>query len=151
MGKETDGKNPKNGRKSVGNVLSSWTVNKRLEIEKADGTVDFESISRKLEALTESGQLKRRKKAADLLDKMRPALMKARENKVPLRTLTAFLKDSGIPVSKTTLQTYLSTLPNAKKTRKRRVKKVAPKREPTAPAEATKKKLPPRLARRANP
>jgi hypothetical protein len=124
-----------------------------LDIAKLESTVDFESVSKKLDALAASGTFRRRKSVTDLLDKMKPSLVRARENKVPLRTLAAFLKDSGIPVSEPTLRRYMNALPDAKKSRrqpsKRPVKKVAPAPEPPASPEAAKKKLPPRLARRA--
>jgi len=126
-------------------------VNKRINIEQIERTVDFESVSKRLETLAESGELKRRKTVADLLEKVRPALLKARENKVPFKALAAFLKESGIPVSEPSLRQYINALSVAKKSRRKRVKKFAPKREQPASPEAAKKKLPPRLARRNTP
>lgn len=98
-------------------------ANNKKDIAKIERTLDFESVSQKLETLAESGELRRRKTVADLLDKVKPALMKARENKVPFSALAAFLKDNGIPVSEPTLRQYMQALPNAKKNRRHAVKK----------------------------
>ena len=100
-------------------------ANNKKDIAKIESTLNFESVSRKLEKLAESGELRRRKTVADLLDKVKPALIKARENKVPFSALAAFLKDNGIPVSEPTLRHYMQALPNEKKNRRRAVKKTA--------------------------
>lgn len=124
-------------------------ANNKKDIAKIESTLDFESVSQKLEKLADSGELRRRKTVADLLDKVKPALMKARENKVPFSALATFLKESGIPVSEPTLRQYMNALPEAKKTRKHPAKKTAPPAKPVAepPAPSESKKRPPRLAR----
>lgn len=132
-------------------------ANNKKDIETIESTLDFESVSQKLENLSNSGELRRRKTVADLLDKVRPALLKARENKVPFSALATFLKESGIPVSEPTLRQYMNALPSAKKSRKRPAIKSAAPEEPAVsssmkkPAESSvksdSKKRPPRLAR----
>ena len=145
-------------------------MNKKRDIEKIVSTVDFESVSRKLETLAESGELRRRKTVSDLLDKVRPALLRARENRVPFTALAAFLRESGIPVSEPTLRQYINAQSGGKKParkRPRRASEVASEaaRKPAKDAAATKavkpaaaaaeapasegRKLPPRLARRS--
>ena len=96
-------------------------MNKKLNIEAIESAVDFESVSSQLESLAESGDLRKRKTIADLLGRERPALLKARENKVSFVALAAFLNESGIPVSEATLRQYLKGL-GEKKSRKRKVK-----------------------------
>ena len=133
----------------------------KIDFEKIEKGLDFEAVSRNLETLTASGGLKRRKTVSDLLDKVKPALVKARENKVSFQALTEFLISSGIPVSEPTLRQYLSA---GKKNKKRRsnlgvklekksmvtVSSVSPvSSEPkTSMTLDPVKKLPPRLARR---
>jgi hypothetical protein len=132
-------------------------MSKRANLEEIEKSVDFESVAQKLDNLSASGGLKRRKKVSDLLDKVKPALLRARENKVSLQSLTEYLVSSGIPVSEATLRHYLNL---EKKGQKRRTQ---PPRQPStqpafsssansaAPApvsETSTKKLPPRLARR---
>jgi hypothetical protein len=133
------------------------------EIEKG---LDFDALSRNLETLTTSGGLKRRKTVSDLLDKVKPALEKARDNKVSFQALTEFLVSSGIPVSEPTLRQYLSAGKKSKKKRNNpgvkleKKPEAQPKPEPQKPvvtvspvspvssSEPSAKKLPPRLARR---
>jgi hypothetical protein len=128
-------------------------VKKRIDVEEVERTVDFESVGQKLEMLAESGELKRRKTVADLLDKVRPSLLKARANRVPFKALAAFLEESGIPVSEPSLRQYLNALPDAKKSRRKPMKKSAQiAASPTAEIReeqppASSKKRPPRLAR----
>jgi hypothetical protein len=128
-------------------------ANRKKDIAQIESTLDFESVSKKLETLTDSGELRRRKTVADLLDKVQPALLRARENKVPFSALAAFLKESGIPVSEPSLRQYMNALPVAKKSRKQPVKKaskaavVPAKSSAEPPAETPSKKRPPRLAR----
>lgn len=72
-----------------------------------EGRIDFKSVSQKLAQFATSGG-GRRKTVADLLDKVKEALLQARSNGVSYRALAAFLKESGLPVSEPTLRQYLS-------------------------------------------
>ena len=121
-------------------------MNKKIDLEAIERTLDFESVSKKLETFVESGELSHRKTVADLLDKVRPALIKARENKVTFSALAEFLKTNGIPVSEPTLRQYMNALPDARRTRKRVAKKapVPTPSEPPSNVSATS----PRVARR---
>ena len=132
-------------------------MTKKTNLEEIEKNIDFESVSKKLENLTTTGGLKRRKKVSDLLDKLKPALLSARENKVSLQALTEFLNSSGIPVSEPTLRHYLNLEKGGRKRRTNRPRKPStqpaspPSGKSTAPApvsEPSGKKLPPRLARR---
>jgi len=69
--------------------------------------LDFNSVSQKLTQFASSGA-GRRRTVADLLDKVKDALIQARSNGVSYRALAAFLKESGLPVSEPTLRQYLS-------------------------------------------
>ena len=135
-------------------------VNKKLDIEEIEGRVDFESVSSRLESLSQSGELRRRKTMADLLDRVRPALLKARENKVSFSALADFLKENGIPVSEPTLRQYLQKLPGRKKPRKRSKRRVKPPvKTPALPAQnaqdaqgeasSEERETSPRVARRS--
>lgn len=121
-----------------------------------ESTLDFEQISKKLEALAESQPDQRNGKSIELLNKVRPALLKAREKKVPFKTLAEFLKENGIVVGSTTLRRYLNALSSGKKARKRQKKKSTvnlsnvPTEESQAVQQLAEKKLPPRLARHTN-
>jgi hypothetical protein len=117
-------------------------------------SLDFETISKKLEALAESQQ-QRKKASVELLDKVRPALLKAHEKKVAIGKLAEFLKENGIAVSVPTLRSYFRGLPGVKV--RKRLKKKHNKHQNNAPAEMPstvkepdEKKLPPRLARQLN-
>ncbi len=79
----------------------------KINVEELEGKIDFESVSSRLVELAESGELKKRKTVADLLDRVRPALEQAREKKVSFAALADFLVQSGIPVSEPTLRQYL--------------------------------------------
>jgi hypothetical protein len=72
-----------------------------------EGRIDFGSVNQKLAQFAASGA-GRRKTVADLLDKVKDALLQARSNGVSYRALAAFLKESGLPVSEPTLRQYLS-------------------------------------------
>jgi hypothetical protein len=131
-------------------------MNKKINLEEIQNRIDFESVNQKLDALIATGGLKCRKKISDLLDRVKPALLRARESKVSLQSLTEFLNSSGIPVSEPTLRQYLNLEKGAKRrvsrSRKQSAKTVSPPAVKTvAPAlvsEASTRKLPPRLARR---
>ncbi len=72
-----------------------------------EGRIDFGSVNQKLAQFATSGA-GRRKTVADLLDKVKDALIQARSNGASYRALAAFLKESGLPVSEPTLRQYLS-------------------------------------------
>jgi hypothetical protein len=131
-------------------------MNKKINLEEIENRIDFESVNKKLDNLTAMGGLKRRKKISDLLDRVKPALLRARESKVPLQSLTEFLNSSGIPVSEPTLRQYLN-LEKGGKRRARRSRKPSAKAvslpsvknaAPARASDALTRKLPPRLARR---
>jgi hypothetical protein len=123
----------------------------KLDIAALEHSIDFQAVTEKLDNLSASGSRKRRKSVTDLLDKVRPALLRARQNKVSLAALTASLQESGLSVSEATLRRYLHAHDARHKTRHRKIK-VAPL--PGQPAVAlppkTSSNLPPRLARRIN-
>ena len=50
------------------------------KMEALERSIDFESVGKRLLALTESGGFKRRKTVTDLLDKVKGVLIKARES-----------------------------------------------------------------------
>lgn len=71
-----------------------------------ENRIDFGSVSQKLTQFATSGA-GRRKTVADLLDKVKDALIQARSNGASYRALAAFLEESGLPVSEPTLRQYL--------------------------------------------
>ena len=81
-----------------------------------EGRIDFGQVSQKLMQFAASGA-GRRKTVADLLDKVKDALMQARSNGASYRALAAFLKESGLPVSEPTLRQYLSAQGAGKRSR----------------------------------
>ncbi len=60
----------------------------KVDFDEIEKKLDFEALGKKLDTLSESGGLKRRKSVHDLLNKIKPSLLKARENKVSLEALT---------------------------------------------------------------
>lgn len=113
-------------------------MNKKLDIAAIEARVDFESVSSRLESLAQSGELRKRKTVSDLLDRVRPALLKARENKVSFVALAAYLNESGIPVSEATLRQYLQKFPGVKKRSKRTKGRVkSPVKTPPLPPQNT--------------
>ena len=141
-------------------MVHFWKVNKKLDIAAIEAQVDFESVSSRLESLAQSGELRKRETVSDLLDRVRPALLKARENKVSFVALAAYLNESGIPVSEATLRQYLQKFPGVKKRRKRTKGRVKPPvKTPPPPAQnaqetpgsttSEEKATSPRVARRA--
>ena len=89
------------------------------KMEELERSIDFESVSKRLLDLTENGGFKRRKTVADLLDKVKGALLKARESGASFAALTAFLRECGIPVSEATLRQYLRAQGGSKKLRRK--------------------------------
>ena len=71
---------------------------------------------------------------SDLLDKVKGALLKARESGASFAALTAFLRECGIPVSEATLRQYVRAQGGSKKLRRKAAAKSvnAPKAEPAA-------------------
>ena len=104
------------------------------KMEELERSIDFEIVSKRLLALTESGGFRRRKTVADLLDKVKGALLKARESGASFAALTAFLRECGIPVSEVTLRQYVRAQGGSKRLRRKTVvKSVAePAAAPTA-------------------
>lgn len=123
----------------------------KLDIAALEHSIDFQAVTEKLDHLSANGPRKRQSSVTDLLDKVRPALLRARQNKVSLVALTASLQESGLSVSEATLRRYLHAHGVRHKVRHRKVK-VAPL--PEQPAlelpPKTPSNLPPRLARRIN-
>jgi hypothetical protein len=85
-------------------------------VSEIEGRIDFGQVSQKLMQFAASGA-GRRKTVADLLDKVKDALMQARSNGASYRALAAFLKESGLPVSEPTLRQYLSAQGAGKRSR----------------------------------
>ena len=90
-----------------------------MKMEELERSIDFESVSKRLFDLTESGGFRRRKTVADLLDKVKGALLKARESGASFAALTAFLRECGIPVSEATLRQYVRAQDGSKKPRRK--------------------------------
>ena len=68
-------------------------------IEEMEKAVNFAAVNEKLLKLVESGELKRKKTLADILDKVKESLDRARQKGVSMIVLANFLKESGIKVS----------------------------------------------------
>ena len=103
------------------------------KMEELERSIDFENVGKRLLALTACGGFKRRKIVADLLDKVKGALLKARESGASFAALTTFLRECGIPVSEATLRQYVRAQGGSKKPRR----KIAAK-SVTEPAAAPK-------------
>jgi hypothetical protein len=103
----------------------------KVNVHELEQSIDFEAVGKKLLDLAESGGFKRRKTVADLLDKVQEALLKAREGGVSFRALTAFLQESGIPVSEPTLRQYLHAQGGSKKPRRKTAAKPAATPKPS--------------------
>jgi len=121
----------------------------KLDIASLESSIDFQAVMEKLDTLSTNGSLHRHKSVTDLLDRIKPALLRARQSHVPLPTLTVFLRENGISVSEATLRRYLHAHGLRHKTRQRKVK-VAPLPEQPPVHLPSKTTLPPRLARRSN-
>jgi len=104
-----------------------------MKVEELEQSIDFERVNKRLLELTASGGFKRRKTVADLLDKVKEALLKARESGVSFPALSAFLQESGIPVSQATLRQYVRAQTAGKKPRRKSAAKVTGR--PTVPAQ----------------
>jgi len=104
-----------------------------MKVEELEQSIDFESVSKRLLELTASGGFKRKRTVADLLDNVREALLKARESGVSFPALTAFLQESGIPVSQATLRQYVRAQAVGKKPRRKSAAKATVR--PTVPAQ----------------
>ncbi len=121
----------------------------KLDIASLEHSIDFQAVMEKLDTLSTSGSAQRHKSVYDLLDRIKPAILRARQSNVPLPTLTAFLRESGISVSEATLRRYLHAHGVRHKIRQRKVKVVPLAVQP--PVDLPSKSpstLPPRLARR---
>jgi len=119
----------------------------KLDIASLEGSIDFQAVMEKLDALSTSGSPHRHKSVTDLLDRIKPALLRARQSHVPLLTLTAFLRENGISVSEATLRRYFRA--QGIRSRHRKVKVVPLPEQPPVNL-PSKTNLPPRLARRNN-
>ena len=97
------------------------------KMEELERSVDFESVGKRLLDWTESGGFKCRKTVADLLDKVKGALLKARESGASFAALTSFLRECGIPVSEATLRQYVRAQSGSKKLRRKSAVKSAVK------------------------
>ncbi len=75
-------------------------------IEEMEKAVNFAAVNEKLLKLVESGELKRKKTLADILDKVKESLDRARQKGVSMIVLANFLKESGIKVSEGSLRNY---------------------------------------------
>lgn len=123
----------------------------KLDIASLEHSIDFETVAEKLDRLSASGSPKRQRSVTDLLDKVQPALLRARQNKVSLAALTASLQESGISVSEATLRRYLHAHGGGHRIRHRKVKVAPLTGQPSAELPSkTPSNLPPRLARRIN-
>jgi hypothetical protein len=89
-------------------------------VEELDAKLDFNLINKNLTNLIETGKLPRRKRMADLLDKVKDALLRARAAGASFAALAATLKDQGLPVTEPTLRKYLNDQTHSNRTRKRK-------------------------------
>jgi len=99
----------------------------KINFEELEKTIDFESVGKKLVSHAETGGFGRRKTVAALLDRVWDALLKARESGAGVAALSAFLRESGIPVSEATLRQYLRARGGCKKPRRKTATQSAPK------------------------
>ena len=123
----------------------------KINIAALEHSIDFQAITQMLNELSSGEPRKRQNSVIHLLDKVQPALLKARQNGVSLAALTATLKKSGISVSEATLRRYFNAHATRHKSRQRRAKAAPSPEQPSAdlPAKSAAN-LPPRLARRIN-
>lgn len=123
----------------------------KLDIAALEHSTDFQAVTQALINLSTGGTQKRLNSVTRLLDKVQPALLKARQNGVSLAILVATLKENGISVSEATLRRYLRAHGMRQKIRHRKVKTVpVPEQPPVVLPSKTPSNLPPRLARRIN-
>lgn len=123
----------------------------KLDIAALEHAIDFRAVAQTLNDLSTTEPRKRQNSISRLLDKVQPALLKARQSGVSLAALTATLKESGISVSEATLRRYLRAHGVRHKTRHRKVKVApSPEQPPVELPSKTPSILPPRLARRIN-
>ncbi|CAN5625844.1 hypothetical protein BH09VER1_BH09VER1_14210 [soil metagenome] len=123
----------------------------KLDITALEHSIDFQAVTKKLDNLSANGPQKRQSSVADLLDKVRPALLRARQNKISLAALTAALQESGLSISEATLRRYLHAHGVRRKTHHRKVKIAPLLGQPAVELPPkTPSNLPPRLARRIN-
>ena len=123
----------------------------KLDIAALEHAIDFQAVAQTLNDLSTAEPRKRQNSITRLLDKVQPALLKARQNGVSLAALTATLKESGISVSEATLRRYLHAHGVRHKARHRKIKDAPLPGQPSAePPPKTPSNLPPRLARRIN-
>jgi hypothetical protein len=105
-----------------------------------EARLNFEDVRQKLLNLSASGNLKRRKSASDLLDRVKDALLKARSDGVSITALAAFLTENGLPVSEPTLRNYLHAQGAINRRRHRKTVAVSkpgvqePQHKPQSPA-----------------
>jgi hypothetical protein len=111
--KRRDDTNPLSSRKMnpqpdreenrTGNRKEAWhtmpTMQEKRNWNLIEARLNFEDVRQKLLNLSASGNLKRRKSASDLLDRVKDALLKARSDGVSVTALAAFLSENGLPVS----------------------------------------------------
>ena len=104
------------------------------KMDELERSIDFESVGKRLLDLTESGGFRRRRTVSDLLDKVKGALLKARESGASFAALTAFFRECGIPVSEATLRQYVRAQGGSKKPRRKIAARsvAAPAAEPAA-------------------
>ena len=75
--------------------------------DEIESKLNFASIDQQLRELVTKGKLNRRRSVSDLLDKVKDALIAARNQGASFAALSAFLKDNGLPVSEPTLRHYV--------------------------------------------
>ena len=100
-------------------------MNRKINFEELERAIDFESVGKKLLGIAGSGGFRRGKTVTHLLDKLRDALLKTREAGMGVAAMSAFLRESGIPVSEATLRHYLHVQGGSKKPRRKPATKPA--------------------------
>jgi hypothetical protein len=114
--------------------VEETSMKTQINVEELERTIDFEAVGKKLLGLAESGGFKRRKTVADLLGKVRGALLKARDSGASTAALATFLRESGIPVSEATLRQYLRAQGASKRPRRQPARKSTAGPQPSGEA-----------------
>jgi len=123
----------------------------KLDIAALEHSIDFQAVTQTLNDLSSGETRKRQNSVIRLLDKVQPALLKARQSGVSLAVLTVTLKESGISVSEATLRRYFNAHAIRHKPRPRMAKTAPITEQPSvAPLTNSPSNVPPRLARRIN-
>jgi hypothetical protein len=79
----------------------------KLSVESIKSQVNLDQLGQDLLARAEKGEFRAQSPIAALLDTIKPALLKARENKATFSALARYLNERQIPISEASLRKYL--------------------------------------------